>query len=627
MGRNLTSTAFRANKHFLIGLVMLCFMPFLTNAQVSVTVTGTNIPCYGSNNGTATAIASGGWAPYTYHWSTGATTSTINSLPPGTYYVTVTDIDLGFAVGSITITQPPAFGVLVQATQPQLCGIAPDGTMTATPYGGVPPLTLHWSNGQTTPVITGLSQGTYTVTVTDANGCTAVGSGVILYNPEGIWLGDSTHHVSCKGLNNGFIHVGAMTGTPPYTILWNNGSTSFNLFNLAPGFYSGTVTDANGCTAVRNITITEPALALTGTGSSTNANCGLAGSATVTPSGGTAPYSILWSTGAVTNTISVMPGTYTATVTDANGCTASTSVTVGGSTSTVTVNTSVLTNAGCTVGGSASATASGGTGNYAYVWDNGQTTSTATNLTAGTHKVTVTDITTGCQGMATVNIPTAPTLTTSTTLTANATCLVGGSATANPSGGSAPYTYLWDNGQTTQTATNLSAGPHTVTVRDAGGCQATAMVTIGQTQGPNVTVNVVTNATCTTGGSATAVANGTAPFIYLWSNGQTTATATNLPVGPAKVTVTDVNGCATTGMATITQPSAPTAVIANSTNSSCSNPTGSATAAASGGTGTYTYKWSNNATTAVVNNLSPGTYTVTVTDQAGCTATAVVSIA
>jgi hypothetical protein len=627
MGR--TFTAYlnsRVNKHYFAFFVALCLMVSLVQAQVAVTVTGTNLTCFNGNNGTATAVGSGGWAPYVYQWSNGATTATITGLPAGTYQVTVTDIDLGYAIGSITLNQPPAFGVLVQATQPQLCGIAPDGVMTAVPYGGVGPYTYLWNNGQTTPVITGLSAGTYVITVTDVTGCTAVGSGVILYNPEGIWLGDSTKHITCKGLNNGFIHVGAMTGTPPYSILWNNGSTSFDLFNLAPGFYSGTVTDANGCTAVRNITITEPPL-LTGSGSSTNANCGLTGSATVTPSGGTPPYSILWNTGATSNTISVMPGTYTATVTDANGCTAATTVIVGGSTSTITVNTSILVNAGCTIGGSASATVSGGTGNYAYSWDNGQTTSTATNLIAGPHKVTVTDITTGCQGIGNVNIPTAPQLTVGTTLVANATCLTGGSATASASGGTAPYTYKWDNNQTTATATNLAAGPHTVTVTDAGGCVATAMISIGQSQGPNVSTTVISNATCTTGGSASVTATGSGGYVYLWDNGQTTTTATNLTPGPHKVTVTDGAGCATIGMVNITQPGAPSVVVASSTNSSCSTPSGAVTVAASGGTPNYTYKWSNNATTASLTNLSPGTYTVTVTDAAGCTTTTAVSIA
>lgn len=124
----------------------------------------------------------------------------------------------------------------------------------------------------------------------------------------------------------------------------------------------------------------------------------------------------------------------------------------------------VLINAGCLTGGSATATATaGGTGPYAYFWDNGNTNQTATNLSAGPHQVTVTDITTGCTGVGSTNIPSSTSLVAATVIGSNATCLVGGSATVSATGGTPPYTYLWDNGETTATATNLGAGPHTVT--------------------------------------------------------------------------------------------------------------------------------------------------------------------
>jgi hypothetical protein len=628
MGQSTTyNPKFSDIKHYVALLLTFCLFPFLTQAQVTVTVSGTNINCFGNNTGSATAIGSGGWPPYTYLWSNGATTTTINGLAAGNYQVTVTDIDLGFGIGNITISQPNPFGVLVTPTQPQLCAIAPDGKMTAVPWGGVPPLTYAWNNGQTTPIITGLSQGTYTITVTDATGCTTTGSGAILYNSEGLWLGDNSANVTCFGANNGTTTVFAMTGTPPYQYSWGTGQTTGTLTGLAPGVYHVTVTDANGCVATRQINITQPPIIMLST-SSTNANCGLQGTATITATGGTAPYSILWNTGSNNATISVGPGTYSATVTDAKGCTKAAAVTVGGSNTALNVNTAVLTNAGCTIGGSASATASGGSGNYAYSWDNGVTTQNGTNLTAGPHKVTVTDLTTGCQGIGNVNIPSASTLVAATTLVTNATCLTGGSATVTATGGTAPYTYKWSNNATTAVATNLSAGPQSVTVTDAAGCIATATVNIGQSQGPTVVVTLVSNATCTSGGSATATATGgTAPYVYLWSNGQTTATATGLAPGVRSVTVTDAAGCASSGQVTITQPGAPTSVIANSTNAGCSNPTGSATVAATGGTSPYAYKWSNNATTAVVTGLAAGTYTVTVTDAAGCTSTSVVSIA
>jgi len=613
---------------FLFGIIAaFVLLPMLAQAQqVVATITSTNVTCFGLCNGSATATGSGGWAPYTYLWSTGATTATITGLCPGSYTVTATDIDLAFSVTSTVISQPTQLGVTVNVQQHQLCTLAPDGQASVTPFGGTPPYSYLWSTGAVTPLITGLANGTYTVTVTDANGCTTAASAVVILQPEGLWVVDSTVNVTCFGFNNGFIHIGVMTGTPPYTFQWNHGPTAQDLFNVAPGTYSVVVTDANGCTNLHTVTVTQPPQLVLGM-TMTNALCGLPGSATVTPAGGTPPYAILWSTGSTNPTISAPVGNYLVTVTDANGCTATKTLTIGGSNTGLTVNILVLSNAGCLTGGSATATASAGTGNYAYTWDNGNTNQTANNLSAGPHQVTVTDITTGCTGVGTTNIPSSTNLVAATVVGSNATCLVGGSATVTATGGTPPYAYLWDNGQTITTATNLGAGPHTVTVTDATGCTRIAAVTIGQSQGPTVTVVANTSATCTAGGSATATATGgTGAYVYLWDNGQTTATATNLPPGVHKVTVTDAAGCSGVGSVTITQVGTPTAIISSSTGAACTTG-GSATAGASGGTGPYTFKWSNGATTATVTNLSPGSYTVTVTDAAGCTATAVVSIA
>ncbi len=629
MGQNSTLSGFRIGSlpRLAALLVSFCLLSASTLlAQVTVSVTSTNVTCYGLSNGTATATGGGGWSPYTYHWSTGATTATVTGLPAGTYYVTATDVDQGYAVGTVVITQPPQLGVQVYG-ESQICGIVPDGKVTAVPYGGTQPYTYHWSTGATTAQISGLAQGTYTVTVTDANGCTTAGSGTVYFWNEGIWIMDTSTNVTCFGLNNGTASVMGMSGTPPYTYHWSNNATTSTVTGLAPGNYSVTVTDANGCSNFTNITITQPT-ALGCTSTTVNAACGLPGSATVIPSGGTPPYTVVWSTGSTSFTITALPGTYTGTITDAHGCTKQFSVTIGGTNTTLTVNTTVNANAGCTVGGKATASASGGSGNYAFSWDNGQNTAMATNLTAGNHNVTVTDITTGCTGVGTVNIPTASTLSVTAQVVTNATCLTGGSATASATGGTPPYTYKWDNNQTTQTATNLGAGPHSVTVTDAAGCVATAIVIIGQTQGPTVTAVVNSNATCVTGGSATATASGGAgSYVFLWDNGQNTATATNLSVGVHHVTATDAAGCSASAMVTITQPGAPTVLVSPGSPANCISGGGSATAGATGGTAPYSFHWSTGANTQNVSNLNAGTYTVTVTDAAGCTSTGQVSVA
>ena len=630
MGQTSTHHILRnSGSKFIFGIVAaFLLLPLLTQAQVvTATITRSNVTCFGLCNGSATVNPAGGWAPYVYAWSNGATTPTIIGLCPGTYTVTVTDIDLGFTIVSTTITQPPQLGANVYTTQQQLCSVAPDGQVYVTPFGGTGPFTYLWSTGQNTPSIAGLPAGTYTVTVTDANGCTVVASGNLILQPEGLWVVDVTTNVTCFGFNNGTIHIGVMTGTPPYTYQWSNGApNTADLTNLGPGTYTVTVTDANGCTNVHTATVTQPPqLVISMT--MTNALCGQMGTATIAVSGGTQPYNVQWNNGTTGNTISGFPGNYSVTVTDANGCTAAKTLTIGGNNTSLTVTVTAVSSAGCLTGGSATATASGGSGNYAYSWDNGNTNATATNLSAGPHSVTVTDINTGCSGVGTTNIPSSTSLIATVVLGTNATCLVGGSATVSVTGGTPPYTYLWDNGQTGTTATSLGAGPHTVTVTDATGCKAVGTVTIGQSQGPTVTVQANTSATCTAGGSATATATGgSGAYVYLWDNGQTTQTATNLSPGLRRVTVTDAAGCSATGNVTITQVGTPTAVISASSGAACTTG-GSATVGVTGGTAPYTFLFSNGATTATVTNLSAGSYTVTVTDAAGCTATAVVSIA
>lgn len=622
-------TLFKNQLNTLI-LAALFLSAFSATAQVTVSVVGTNVTCFGLNNGYATAIASGGWAPYTYQWSNGGTTPTIAGLGPGTYTVTVTDIDLGFGTASVIITQPPQLGVTLFSSA-HICDVNPDGTAQAVPYGGTPPYTYLWSNGGTLAEITGLSAGTYTVTVTDAVNCTTVGSvNVYAGQMEGLWIGDSTINITCFGANNGMAIAMPMSGTPPYTYAWSNGATTMKVNNLPPGPIAVTVTDVNGCTGSWPFVITQPT-DLTLIGGTTPAMCTNNGTATITPNGGVGPYNIVWSPGGLTNfTItSLAPGTYTATITDANGCTEGATVTVTGNNTGLTVNGSVQAPAGCLIGGSATVSIFNGSGNYKYLWSNGQTTAVATGLQVGNHTVTVMDCTTMCEGVGTVNIPQATPIITTVIVTTNATCTTGGTATASATGGVPPYTFNWSvNNQTGPNAINLMAGPVTVTVTDATGCVSTQTAVIQQTQGPMVTAVVNSNATCTNlFGSATATATGgQAPYIYLWSSGATTATATNLQIGTSTVTVTDANGCAATTSVNITQSNAPSVTAAVGAAATCTTG-GTATATASGGTGSYMFTWSNGGTTATIINLTPGTYTVTVKDANGCTASASVSIA
>ncbi len=612
-----------------LGLIALALiaLPVFLAAQVNVTFIQTNVSCFGTCDGSATAVGLGGTFPYTYTWSTGDTGAALDSLCAGTYTVTVSDANSVTAVGAVSIIQPNLLSVAV-STEDQICGIAPDGTATALPTGGTAPYAYSWSNAGTTSQITGLTEGTYTVIVTDFNGCTALGGNTVFFQNEGIWLMAIPTDIPCFGDSNGSVYAGPMTGTPPYSYDWGSGfPTTQILPNLPPGVYTVTVTDANGCSNTASATVTEPP-ALDITTTYTAAACGASGSATVSPSGGTPGYTILWNTSDTTFTTTGPAGPVTAVVTDANGCEFLLDVDIPGNNIVLSVTTDKTGDALCLLGGSASATATGGSGNFTYAWSNGDSTVVADSLAAGMYTVTITDVPSGCTGTATVTIVQLPsTLTVSATPVSPATCLAGGSASATASGGTTPYVYVWNGTDTTVTATNLTVGPNIVVVTDSTGCTATDTVAIVQSPPPTVMANVTAPVTCATTGSATAAASGgIPPYSYVWNTNDSSNTALGLLAGTYTVTATDAGGCTATATVALAAPPIPSVTITSVVNATCVTP-GSATASASGGTPPYTYFWDNGDMTATSTNLAPGQHIVTATDAGGCTAKDTVTIA
>lgn len=343
------------------------------------------------------------------------------------------------------------------------------------------------------------------------------------------------------------------------------------------------------------------------------------GNATANVSNGSPPYTYSWNNGqtAATST-GLLTGFYFVTVNDANGCSRSGTVTITAP-AALTANMTYTATACNTNNGIAKVTAGGGNTPYTYLWSNGQTTSVATGLGTGTYTATVTEAN-GCTktGTITVTLKSPPSVSFTTTPTG---CTINtGSATANPSGGAAPYTFLWNDGQTTQTATGYGVGGHTVTVTDANGCSASSVA--------NVTYNIAiaasftkTNVLCfggNTGSATVTVSNGTPPFNYSWSNGQTSQTATGLVAATYTVTSTDGQGCVLTSTTTITQPLILSANITSS-SASCGMNDGSATASPLGGTFPYTYQWSTGQTAQTSTGMKDDLYSVLVTDANGCT--------
>jgi gliding motility-associated-like protein len=621
----------------------------ITQPPVLTVTTGapTNVLCNGGSNGSDIATGGGGTGPYSYSWSTIPIQTNANAtgLTAGTYTVTATDAHGCTATASVTITQPAVLSATT-TTVSATCGNA-DGSATANPTGGTGTYTYSWTTLpiQTTQTATNISAGTYTVTVTDANGCTFTTTATVSnISGETVTINPPTN-VSCFGGSNGSATANPVGGTGTYTYSWTTipVQTTVTATGLTAGSYAVTVTDANGCTATASVTITQPPLLTVTTGAPTNVLCngGSNGSDIATAGGGTGAYTYSWNTIPIqTNATAtgLSAGTYTITVTDANGCTATASTTITQPT-LLTVTTAAPTNVLCNGGnnGSDVATAGGGTGTYTYSWNTlpVQTNATATGLSAGTYTITVTDAN-GCTATASTT-STQPAALTATTTTVSSTCgKANGSATANPGGGTGTYTYSWTTipVQTTQTATNISAGTYTVTITDANGCTLTTTATVSNITGETVTINPPVNVLCNGGnnGSATpTIVGGTSPYTYSWSTipVQTSSTATGLTAGTYTLSVTDNNGCTATASVTITQPPVLTVTTGPATNVLCNGGNnGSDLATAGGGTAPYTYSWNTLPvqTNANATGLTAGTYTITVTDANGCTATASTTI-
>jgi gliding motility-associated-like protein len=619
----------------------------------------TNVLCFGDCNGTAAASPTGGTLPYTYNWTplnpTGDGTPNISALCAGTYSVQVTDANGCDTIQAVTVTQPTQITIPITATMVTCNGLN-DGTATANPSGGTPGYGFSWSPappaGQGTASVSGLSPGTYTVTVTDANGCIRTQT-VTITQPNVLNATLNATSLDCNADCDATITSTVSGGTPGYSFLWGGGQITPSITNQCSGVYNLTVTDANGCTRPVSINITQPT-PITLITSSNNVTCfgQSTGSASAIAGGGTPAYTYQWAPGGQTSpSINGQPaGSYTVTVTDANLCTATATVVIT-EPAQMFGNPTVVSDVTCppVCNGSATANPTGGTAPYSFNWGPGTPagdgTATITNLCAGNYTLITTDLN-GCTSNQSVTITQPPVLTAPITNSTSSCTVCNGSATATPAGGVPPYSFSWSDpsgpiGQTTVTAVNLCPNvTYTVTVTDANNCTATGSVTILQT----VTITITTSGTtlsCFGACDGIATANpsgGQTPYTYLWvdvSDGSTIGgpgsvpNVTGLCAGTYAVTVVDVDGCLNSDTVTFTNP--PAIIVATSqVNASCGGICdATATANPSGGTAPFTFSWNTTPlaqTTQTATGLCAGSYTVTVTDASGCTATASVTI-
>lgn len=575
---------------------------------------------------TITAHVFDGEGPFWYDWSTGEEGQTI-TVEPGYYCITLTDNNKCAVVECVTIDYEPL--VLDVKGRDIVCTGNDDGELNAEVTGGAPPYTYLWSNTETTQIIRDLTPGNYTVTVTDARGCTISGGGTVADQPP-IILTLTGSALDCQGDTDGTVRVVATGGAPPYQYLWSNNATTATQTGLPAGNYSVTVTDADGCTAEGTTSITQPPVLLVVL-TPEDIVCGgeEVGNIRTSVTGGTAPYTYLWSDDSTGEDLeNVRGGTYTVTVTDDNGCFSTASATIEESATLAIQMNATPTSCFGLADGSASVTASGGTGTYTYLWSNDATTSSISSLTSGVYRVTVTDIN-NCEAIGEIEV-TQPaeiivTLTPSDVACAGETT---GGITSAVSGGVEPYSYLWSDGPTAEDRENIPAGTYFLMVTDQNGCSSTASATINEPAALTIQLNA-TPATCfgTTDGSVSVIANGgTGSYTYLWSNDATTPSVGSLGAGTYRVTVTDANGCAAEDEVEVAEPAALEVLLTPVDVACAGDETGGITTSVSGGTAPYTYLWSDDSTGEDLEGAAAGTYAVTVTDQSGCISTASATI-
>ena len=639
--------------------------PFFSN------ISTVDAQCNGVCDGYAISEPVGGnGGPYTWDWTDlGATTDSVGNLCAGTYAVSVFD-NAGCRIDTIiTISEPPAFNINLVLDVDLLCNNVCTGELEVSAENGTPPFSFQWyfsgtNNpvpGQNTAHATGLCAGDYYVVVTDGSGCSSPSGDFTISEPPLALIDVTTTDANCNGVCDGEATAVIVSGgVPPYTYQWYDttgnpvpNGTGLIVFNLCSGDYYLEITDSANCLHRSDTVTVDESIEILVNISGFNATCSDScnGSATVSISGGVAPYAIVWydnNSGlpigqAGLTATDLCDGDYYAEVTDANGCVEHSPIQNIAEPPPISITetgSDMSCNRWCD--GTASVAVNGGLPGYTIIWyshpsmvPTGLTGPSATGLCAGSYYAEITDAA-GCTMTSNIITIAEPSAIDITSVPQNISCggLCDGSIALNVSGGTPPYAIVWYNSANDSIGmgmaiTALCAGDYYALISDTNGCTIQSPVeTI--TEPPALNGNISgTDVTCNGDceGTATFTPNGGAPpYNIEWYNsgdnpiGQNGTTAINLCAGDYYAIVTDANNCTDTSSAvTIAEPAALVAVLTTNNPSCGGTCDGSASVAVSGGTLPYTFNWSSGSNTSdTETGLCDNIYTVTVTDAAGC---------
>lgn len=441
-------------------------------SQLSASLVPENPACADSNDGSVTIEVEEGLAPFTYSWSTGDTTKTLNGLSGGNYSVTILDASGDTVNLSTELIAPSRIGFNYEISNAS-CGGTNNGAISVDANGGTAPYTYSWSDGSTDSTISNLAPGLYTVTATDATGCSKSQSFLV----ESINQLAIQAQITKSGCteNTGAIDLIISGGSGNYNFQWLDGATTEDREQLSPGFYSVTVTDENGCRSSRTFSVkTNNTLAIKGTVVPTGCPDDNSGGVNVSISGATGKISYLWSTGDTTaNLTNRGRGRYELEVMDESGCSLSKSFYIFGE--SIAVESSI-NHPSCyeDADGSIRLTSAE---DITVEWSNGATTAEINGLSEGLYTATVRNVA-GCSTTLSYYIDTPDSLSLSYFIE-NGTCESNGnSVSLSIAGGTAPYKVVWNDGGTGTVRENLSAGTYNVLITDSNGCQISREVIV-----------------------------------------------------------------------------------------------------------------------------------------------------
>ncbi len=576
--------------------------------------------------GSAAVIASLGVLPYTYLWNNGATTDTIYNLSGDSTYSCIVTDSLGCVVNTTVYVPTFQLTVITDSIKDVECPLQ-DGYIEIHATGGTAPYTYVWTTGQTGNILNNLAAGNYNVTVTDSVGCFKTTT--IIVNADSLPIIGGTYTDNICYFSNGTVTTAITSGTPPYTYLWNTGSTSPNLTGLDSGIYILTVADSKGCSSIGFFTIKDTFRMQT-SHVSTPTKCGLNnGTAIVNPMYGLPPYSFSWNTiSSPNNNVFNLPaGLNICTTVDQNGCTRYDTITIGPSQALLGLVSKA--NANCdSSNGSITMSMINGVSPYTYSWNNGQSTSTISNLAPNQFYIFTATDNINCVFKDTIFIANDGKPYLDLISFSAPACHGDSTGTAEVQGylGVSPYKYSIDgiNFSTSVILNNMPGGLVTIYIKDANSCVNDTSINFIQPPLLLTSYTLVDTLACYNSIAppiTLTTSGGYPPYQYSINNlSYTNNNVLNgLTAGNYTVLIKDSVECIKKIQFEIVAPTDPLTIQFYKEDVPCfTKNQGSISVTASGGWPPYTYLWANGSSNSMLDSLAPGFYSVLTTDNNGC---------